>query len=522
MKSDKFQMDNKASNKRIVKNTLFLYLRSTIILFVSLYTSRILLSALGQADFGLNNVVAGFVTMFSFLNASMINSIQRFLSNALGKDDRLLFNKIFQCSLTIQLLLSLLFLLLGETIGLWFVTTKLNIPPGREQAALYVYQFAVLSFVFKIFLAPFSSVIISKEKMNFFSIQGIIEAFLLLLICFIVKYSSSDRLVLYASLLSLSAFCILFMNAIYVMKKWKELSLKPIWDKDIVTVMASFSGWNLFGSFSSIAKSQGINIVLNLFFDVVVNAARGISMQVLNGVNSLIYNFQTAFQPQLMQSYAEGDMERYRFITFYGSKISFFIMWLLALPIILSIDSILNLWLGASNVPAYTAEFTIIVLLTGLVETFASPIAMAVYAHGNIKWFQIVVSTVKILVIPCAYIICLFYNNPSYALLVSLCLEIIAQSIRLIMWKRLVDISIRFYLKTVILPTVSVAVISFIICYFINKQINCDGLVEIILAVVISWFIIIGSVVLIGLSKSERVQLMTFLSSKLKKNRNNN
>ena len=510
-------MSNSTSNKRIVKNTLFLYIRSAIILFVSLYTSRILLSALGQSDFGLNNVVAGFVTLFSFLNASMINSIQRYLSNALGKDDLHLYHSVFRCSLAIQIVLSLIILLLGETIGLWFVSTKLNIPAGREQAAFFVYQFAILSFVFKVFLAPFSSVIISREKMNFFSIQGILEAFFLLLICFIVKYSTRDRLVLYAILLSLSSLCILVMNAVYVMSKWRELDIKPKWNKEIITEMASFSGWNLFGSFSSIAKSQGINIILNIFFDVVVNAARGISMQVLNGVNTLIYNFQTAFQPQLMQSYAEGNMERYRFLTFYGSKISFFIMWLLALPIILSITPILDLWLGMENVPEYTAEFTIIVLLTGLVETFASPIAMAVYAHGNIKWFQIIVSTVKILVIPFAYFSCLLFGNPIYALLASLLLEIFAQATRLFIWKKLVNISIRQYFETVLLPAILVASSSFAVCFLLFSHIDCEGLSKIILSVFVSWVSIVGFVIAIGLSKAERSQLKIVMTKQLMK-----
>ena len=426
------------SNRRIAINTIYMYFRSILILFVSLYSSRVLLEQLGQSDFGVYNVVAGFVTLLTFLNTAMVNSTQRFLNNCLGIKDDSLYIKVFRTSLFIQFIFAILFFIIAESIGRWFVAYKLNVPFGREQTALFVYQLSVCSFALKIFQAPYSAVIVSKERMNFYAFQGILESLLLLLITIALKYTAFDKLKLYSVYLCLVSAIILVVNVIYVRHIIKNTLLIPLYDRTVFRKLMAFSGWSIFGSFSTIVKSQGLNILLNLFFNVIINAARGIASQVFSGVSTFIANFQTAFKPQLVQSYAEGDYERYMTLTYWGTKISVFIMWIFSLPIILSIDQILILWLGSLNVPSHAANFTIIALLTGLVDAYASPIAMAVSANGNIRNFQIAVSCFKLLVIPIAFILCKFGCSPELILISGLLLDILAIFVRLYYWKRIV------------------------------------------------------------------------------------
>lgn len=507
----------KVENKRIIRNTVFLYIRSILILLISLYTSRVLLQTLGVDDFGLYNVVAGFTAMFGFLNTSMVNSIQRYMNYAIGINSDEYFDRVFRISLLIQFFLSLLILVLLETLGTWFLNSIMDIPSDRVLAANIVFQFTILSFLFKILQVPFTATIVSCEKMDFFAIQGLVEVVMLLAVIYIIRIIPIDSLSAYSCLISIVSLFIFFLNMIYVKRIYPRLRFRFLYDYNLMKEMFSFSGWNLLGSLSGVLKSQGINILFNMFFSLVVNAARGISYQVLSGVTALIGNFQTAIKPQLIQSYAEGNLKRYFSFVFTGSKISYYLMWILALPIILSINQILTVWLGSGNVPDHTASFTIIILMTGIIDTYASVISLAIYAIGNIRTYQTVVSLIIIAIIPISYLMLKIGATPEFVMYISLILSIIAQVSRILIWRSLIEFKISQYLSEVILPTLFVSIVSFVLTRFIVFQISVENnCLYILYVIIISLFVNCPLIYLYGLSSVEKELIKNMMNKILK------
>lgn len=504
-------------NKRIVKNTVYLYIRSILILIISLYTSRVLLQTLGVDDFGLYNVVAGFTAMFGFLNTSMVNSVQRYMNYAIGINSDEYFDRVFRISLLIQFFLSLLILILLETIGIWFLNTIMEIPFDRIFSANIVFQFTILSFIFKILQVPFTATIVSYEKMDFFAIQGLVEVVMLLMVIYFLKIIPIDSLSAYSCLISIVSLFILLFNILYAKRIYPRLRFRFLYDYNLMKEMFSFSGWNLLGSLSGVLKSQGINILFNMFFSLVVNAARGISYQVLSGVTALIGNFQTAIKPQLIQSYAERNFKRYFSFVFSGSKISYYLMWILVLPIILSINQILTVWLGTGNVPNYTENFTIIILITGLVDSYASVVSLAMYAIGNIRIYQIVVSSIIIAILPISYLALKMGATPEIVMYISLILSIIAQISRILIWRSLIEFKISHYLREVIFPTLFVSIVSFVITKIIVLQISVENnYLYILYVVMISLLVNCPLIYMYGLSPVEKDLIMNMRKKYLK------
>ena len=450
-----------SNSKLIFKNTILLYIRAIMILVISLYTSRVLLHALGVDDFGLYNVVAGFVSMFGFLNTIMVNSIQRFLNIALGKKNEDEYESVFCNALIAQIILAVIILLLTETIGFWFISNQLNIPPDRRNAAEFVYHFVIISFVIKVLQTPFTAIVISKERMSFYSIQGVVEVVLLLAVAFAVDHTNFDGLKLYAVLLTIIALVVFGMNVIFARISYPQLRIRRTENIGLLKKIMNFAGWNLFGSISSLFKSQGINILLNIFFTTSVNAARGLAFQVLGGVSSMVGNFQTALNPQLIQSYAENNHRKYENLVCIGSKISFFLMWYMVLPLVMSINQVLAIWLGSEYIPEYTAIFTKIILFTGLVDSLASIVSTGVYAVGKMKVYQVVVSIIILSIIPISYILLRLGYAPESTMYVSLFVSIVAQCVRVIIWTKLSHCSIKNYLLNVVVHLIAVAVLSY-------------------------------------------------------------
>ena len=506
------------SNKLIFKNTIFLYARSVLILLLSLYTSRVLLHTLGVEDYGLYNVIAGFVAMFGFLNSAMVNSIQRFMNFALGKNDDRYFTEVFESSILIQFIVAVLIVVLAETIGLWFVKSKMNIPVGSVYTAHVIYQFAIFTFVIKIIQVPFTSIIVSHERMSFFALQGILEAVLLLLIIYIVSVLPGEVLISYAVLLFVVTIMIFALNVIYAKRVYRRMTFRLMFDELTMKEMMSFTGWNLLGSFSGVLKSQGINVLLNMFFNVVVNAARGIAYQVLSGVMAMIGNFQMSIKPQLIQSYAEGNEDRYFSLVYNGSKITFYLMWILVLPLILSIDQVLDLWLGAGSIPEYTAMFTVLVLLSGLVDSYATTISLAIYAIGNIKWYQIIVSLIIIAILPISYFMLKNGAAPQSAMYVSLAVSVFAQVIRVVIWRSLIKFPLKDYLQKVICPTVSVSILSYFICRMVSGWMSGVQSDFLYLVLMITLTVVVNCLIILfcGFKASERKSFYNWAVNKIK------
>ena len=492
-------MEN-SNSLRIAKNTIALYGRSLIILAVSLYTSRVILSVLGVEDYGLYNVVGGIISMLGFLNNTMQATFQRYFNVAMGKDDDV--RVLFRTSLTVQLLLALVVVVLGETIGLWFLSYKLVIPEGRMFAAQILYQITIVSFVLSVFKSPFGALIIANEKMGVYALFSVLETLLKLVIVYVLLVTHGDKLIIYSLLTMLITITDFLLYVLFCRKKIPVTSIHFNWEKNKLRGMLSFSTWATMDMLAYTLKGQGLNIVLNLFFGTVVNAARGIAAQIMNAVNQFISSFQMAFRPQLTKLYSSGDYVAAMRLYHSSTKLSFFLIFTLSLPILIETPQILYIWLG-NNVPEYTVVFTRLILLTAFVSAFANPTSCVVYTAGNIKLFNIVVSTVNLMIVPVAYVFLKLGFGPSSAMAVSLVITILVQVIRLIIASRITVISLWNYTKSVVFPVVVYSALCVVAPLAINHTLSA-GWLRLIVVVVMSIVSSLGFAWLVGLNSSER------------------
>lgn len=396
-------MQIEQNNGKIAKNSVFLYLRLAIVMIVNLYTTRVVLEVLGILDYGVYNVVCGFVSMFGVLNTSMSDGIQRFYNYELGKSGEQGLNNVYNTSVYIQSALAVVLVLLLETIGLWYLNAKMDVPADRIVAANYVFQFSIISLVFVILQVPYRAAILAYERMDFYAVVSVIDVFIKLLVVIIIPYLRGDSLITYGLLLALVGVLNFVFYYGYCKRKFIHIKFCKIFDKHLFKTMFSFSGWNLFGTFAYMVKGQGINILLNAFFGAIVNAANGIATQVLVAIQLFTTNLTLAFKPQITQSYAKGDYIRVESLMFSMSKISFLLVSILFLPIMIDVEYILKLWLGA-NVPTYTAIFTRLVIITMMISILNTPITQVIHATGKMRKYQLITSLIICSILPISYL----------------------------------------------------------------------------------------------------------------------
>lgn len=373
--------------KRIAKNAIILYIRMIVTLTITLFTSRIIFKALGFEDFGLYNVVGGVVTLFAFLRSSMSTSTQRFLAYEMGNGTEDSLQRVFSVCLTTHVFLAVILLFLSETIGLWFLNSYINIPEGRETAANWIYQFAVLSLCFNMVSLPYDADIVSNERMGYFAFLSILDAVLKLVFAFVVLYASSDHLILYGALMLGVSALNLLLNWAYCRLKFAETHYSFFWDKVLFRRIFSFSGWTIYGQLAVVGSNQGTNILVNIFHSVIANAAMGVGHQVNTALTGLVSNFQTAFKPQITKAYAMGDYDYLTSLTCYAAKISFFLLFVVSLPIMLNIDWVLHLWLG--RVPEHAGTLCIVFIVASLCNAVSAPLWMNIFAAGHIRGYQL-------------------------------------------------------------------------------------------------------------------------------------
>ncbi len=491
-----------SSSGRIVKNTIALYGRSLLVLAVSLYTSRVVLNALGVEDYGLYSVVGGVIMMLGFLNTTMQATYQRYFNVAMGKGNEHEVKMLFRTALSVQLLLAIVIVILGETVGLWFLSNKLVIPDGRMEAAQILYQVTIVSFVISVFKGPFGALIIAYEKMGIYALFSVLESLLKLGIVFIILATPGDKLIIYSLLGLLITVTDFFLYFFFCKIKIPVTSLRFNWKKGILVKMLSFSTWSTIGTLSYTLKSQGLNIVLNLFFGTVVNAARGVAAQVLHAVNQFITNFQTAFRPQLTKLYASGDYEAAMRLYYGATKLSYYLIFTISLPILFETPFILHLWLG-EIVPDYSAIFTRLILLTAFVSTFANPTSCIAHATGNIKKFSILTSIVHLLIVPIAYLFLKLGFGPSSAMVVSLVITVLVQVIRLIVVSEITVLTVKDYCKNVVLPVSFYSLLT-VLAPIIVVLFMPYGWVRLLVTLVVSVISSLGFAWLVGLNKIER------------------
>ena len=433
-----------------------LYIRMIFVLCVSLYTSRVLLRTLGVVDYGLYNIVGGIVMMLGFFNGAIVSSTQRFFSYAIGQRDTKNLNSIFSTIVIIQIALAILILLVAESLGLWFVHTQLNIPPDRFEAALWVYHCAIVSFILSILSVPYSALIITHEDMDTYAYISISDILLKLFIIFLLPHLAFDKLKSYALLLVVVSITITAVYIVFCRIKYPYIRFIRPRNKELFSTLLSYMGWNLWGNLAAVIMNQGVNILLNLFFGPAVNAARAISYQVNSAINQLTVNFQMAMNPQIVKSYAQGDLGYMHTLVITGAKISFFMILTLSLPIIVGTDVILGLWLG--EVPKHAVLFTQLVLVLASIDSISGPLMTAAQATGKIKKYQTVVGILLILNLPVSYVALLLGAIPEVTALVSITISIIALFARLYIICPLIGLKIRLFLSKAVAPVLKIGI----------------------------------------------------------------
>lgn len=394
--------NNSSNNTRIAKNTLALYVRMLVMMVITLFTSRVILDSLGEVDYGVYNVVGGFVAMFSILSAPLSGAIQRFLAFEIGTDNNEKLKKVFSTSVCIQMIMAAIIIVIAESVGVWFLNTQMNIPDGRMSAAHFVLQCSIFTSVLSILSLPYNAAIIAHEKMNVFAYISILEAVLKLGIAYMIYISPVDKLKMYSALLLCVALIIQLSYYLYCKKVFLETHFKLDFDKTLFKKMSSFAGWNFFGSAAYMFNTQGVNILINIFFGVKVNTARAIATQVDSAMSQFVNSFTTAINPQITKSYASGDINYlYKLIT-YGSKFSFFIMLIMVVPVVLEADTILGLWL--KTVPEEANVFLRLVAISSLASTMGNSMMTGVMATGDVKNYQIKMNAFGCLTFPFTWI----------------------------------------------------------------------------------------------------------------------
>ncbi|MGY3213765.1 lipopolysaccharide biosynthesis protein [Mucilaginibacter sp. HD30] len=486
--------------KTIAKNTLMLYFRMLLTMGVALYTSRVVLSTLGNKDYGIYSVVGGVVALFGFFNAAMSAATLRFLSIDIGKNDWAGLKKTFNSTLIIHIGIALMLLLIGETAGLWLVNNKLNLPDGRLGVANFVYQLSILASVITITQVPFNALIIARERMNVFALISIAEVVLKLLVVYLLFISTFDKLKIYAVLTLAVVLIESTIYKVYCLKKFEESKFSVYKDKVLYKTLISYSGWSLFGNASAVARTQGINIILNILFGTLINAAYGVMAQVQNAVSGFVLNFQVAVNPQIFKLHAQGEKEEMFRIMFYTSKFSFYMILVIMCPIIYSIDFILKFWL--QNPPPYSSIFIVYNLIFLSIDVISNPLIIGVSATGKIKWYQIIMGTFVCLNLPVSYFVLKLYPHPQMFLYVLLVITFLSLIMRLFFLKHLLQFPSIKYVKEVLLPILMVGAFMFLCVYLINFDVK--SFVQFIISSTLIVFLSLLGIWFLGLRPIEK------------------
>lgn len=502
-------MSNTENNKRIAKNTLLLYFRMLLTMAVSLFTVRAVLDTLGVVDYGIYNVVGGIVVMFSFLSSTMASASQRFFAFELGRNDIQQLKKTFSLTISIYVIIAAIVLLLAETLGLWFLNTQMVIPADRMEAVNWVYQFSILSFLVTILTIPYNAAIIARENMKVFAYVSIVEVVLKLAIVYLLVLFSVDKLKLYAVLMFATTCVVTFIYRTICKHKYEECRFQFYWDRGLFNTLLSYSGWNLFGAVAGIINNQGINILLNLFFGPVINAARAIAYQLSGAVNQFVGNFVTAVNPQITKYYAAGEKQQMMNLVFRSSKLSFFLLFILSMPVLLETNYILALWL--KQIPEFVIIFTRLVIITALIDSLSFPLMTAAQATGKIKIYQTVVGGTMLLNLPVGYCFLKFGFPPQSTMYIAFGISVVCLFLRLGMLKKMINLSISKYANTVLLSVFKVFLFAYIAPIYLHFQLE-ENFYRFAVILITGLITSILSIYVLGLSSSERMIIIQLIN----------
>ena len=498
-----------SNNKRIAKNTVYLYIRMFVTLIVSLYTSRIVLKYLGVEDFGIYNVIGGVIVLFSFLSNALQSSSQRFLSYEIGLGEKGNSSRVFNMSLQCLFLISIIVFVLAETVGLWFINTQLIIPGERVTASHWVYQITILTFIVSLFQVPYRANIIAHERMSFYAYLGIIDVLLKLAIAFALSVSPIDKLILYAFLLLLVNILNIVLTAVYCKRYLKIGRYNRVKDKQLFKQIMGFSGWSMISGGAVITAQQGGNFLLNIFSGVVANGAYGIANQVSSAIYSFVSNFQYAFQPQIVKQFAAKEFGALYLLMNRAAVFSYYLLLIIAVPFCVSADYVLFLWLG--QVPEYASGFIILMLVYFLIDALEAPLWMLIGATGKMKVYTIWSASITVLNIPLAWLLLRLGYSVYWVFVVRAALNLLCGIIRPLYVHSLVNnFSLKNYLSALMRPFLVTAFLLLSIAFYGLLSVNFTPFIRIIVAflftLLLIWFI--------GTKKEERLWLLSIVTKK--------
>lgn len=501
-----------SNNTSVVKNTLLLYLRMGVSMIVSLYTSRVVLAALGIEDFGIYGVVGGIVSMFLFLNNALSTSTSRYITTALGTNNMNLLERYFSASLGVHLSLGLLIFIVSELVGVYLIYNDLVMPESRHEAAQIVLHFSILCAVLSIIMVPFNALIIANEKMEVYAYLTISDTFVKLGVAWLVQAIPNSRLEYYGFLLFLSSVFNSLLIFFYCRRTFSYTKLKLSFDKDIYKSLGTFTTWSLIGNLAFVGYTQGLNLLLNMFFGPVVNAARSISLQVENSMRTFSTNFQTAINPRILKSYAAKDLEYMHTMVFASARYSCYLLIFPALPIVLETDTILTIWL--KEVPEYTAAFVRIMLLVAVMETMSNSIMMSVVATGRIKRYHMYVGGLLLCIVPISYIILKLGGSPLSVFIVYATVEMLACMLRLVLVAPMIELSIRQFVKNVVANCIMVTFLSVVIPFILHNFIEHD-IGRLLIVGFVSVITSLFSMYFVGLSATEKQYIVGIVKMRI-------
>lgn len=500
-------------NKRIAKNTLLLYFRQIIVMVISLYTSRIVLSTLGVIDFGIYNLVGSIVIMFTFIRSSMGNATNRYIAYAIGKNDKDRLCTVFKTCLHVHWILAFIIVLLSEIVGIYMFCHGINIPTERLTAAFFAFQLSVVTCAINVICVPYDAEIIAHEKMSAFAYMSFVDVFLKLVAVYLLAVLPWDRLIIYSVLLASIQLIDRFIYRIYCKRNFEEVKSHAAVDKKLVKDMFGFAIWNLVGNAATISCAPVLNIILNAFFGPVVNAARGIAAQVQSAIKSFSSNFQLAVIPQITKSYARGNIERMVTLVLSSCRYSYFLLFILSFPIIMETEKILSLWLV--NVPDHTVSFLRLVLIVLAIETMEQPLHVANLATGKIRFFQTIKGISLLTMLPLAYIALKMGFSAESVFVVQAIVTFISLFLQIKILDNLINISVLRFIKEVIIKSLIVTAVAFPLPLLVKSQLD-NGLIASIFICLLSMLSAIISIYFVGINKNER----NFINTKMKEEYN--
>lgn len=504
------------SKKKIAKNTLVLYVQMFVTVLVQLYVVPVLLRSLGVEDYGIYNVVAGIVTMFTFVSGSLTSAAQRFMAYSIGQDDKIKLKNVFSSTFLIYFCIAVFLCIILELFGVWFLNTQMDIPANRLYAANWVFQFTLLFFAVEIMIIPFRADIIAHERMNILAYFTITECILKLGAAITITYIAFDSLIVYSGLLAIVAFLVVIVYWLYCRSHFEECRTISIrWDHTLGRSLLSYSGWNMIGSLAMILRSQGLNIVQNVFFGPILNAAHSIAQQIQGVVGRFVDNVYVASRPQITKLYAAGQIDKMWELIFQSAKLAFFLMMLICIPAIIELDSVLKLWLH--DVPPHTVVISKLMMFSLMVETLVNQIVAAYQAANKIKRYQICASSILLMNIPISFVLLKIYSHdPLIPYIVSIFLSTVY--IFSILWiaKKEVGLDVKQFLIKVLVKNIVVFITSFVISYYACEFLE-PTILRIIYTIFISTTLSVFIIWMIGLDNQERKYIRKFIINKIKK-----